>query len=372
MKKSMVFFMFHVFMFHSHGTFATIMRHTLTVTGAAIVFPSWWCASKMRLMWGNRLGWILAVVVLALEAVAVWAFSSFDFVSAPSKFSQNAEYLAPLNFPLAASSVVPSMTRSDDTGATYREAIKEVLAHREEYDTFLEKGKDSDIPGLRAIYLLQEAAPSLHAKVFSDSPSQVINYDAEKPRLEALLIAGRAALRAGLLVQKAHPQEGQTHFEAAFSLGWKLYEERLSDAELSAGMELLGQAAAALQRLAESSKDASRAAQLQQFNQTRVQFYESRIKPVRRVLISIDPNVIAASVGDYFYFAHHAKDRVWKTEAILAIGRLQYYVGEGGRAANQTGARKELNRLVNDPDPITKAAATAARDLTIEQYRVIR
>jgi len=323
-------------------------------------------------MWGNRLGWILAVIVLLLEGVAVWAVSSFDRVSAPSDFSSNAQYLAPLNFPLAATSVVASMTRSDDTGATYRKAIDEVLSDRDAYETFVDSGRDSDIPKLEAIHLLQDASTSLHAKLFVDDPGQVINYDSDRPKFDALLLAARCAMRSGLLLQKSNPPAAQKQFEAVFSLGWKLYEERLCDAELGAGMDLLGQSAAALQRLAESGKDLSRAAQLQQFNQTRVQFYESRIKPVRRVLTSIDPKVIAQSVGDYFYFAKHSKDRAWRTEAILAIGRLQYYVGQDGRAADQTGARKALNKLVNDPDPIVRVAATAARDLTIEQYRMMR
>lgn len=323
-------------------------------------------------MWGNRLGWILAVLILLLEAAAVWAFTSFDSVSAPSDFSRNVEYTGSLTFPLSATSVVPSMTSPGDSGATYREVIDEVAAHRDEYEAFAKSGKDADAPKLRAIYLLQDAAPMLHAKIFADDPASLINYESEKPNLDALMLAAKSAIRAGLLTQKSQPAEAQKHFEAVFSLGWKLYEERICEAELSAAVDLLGQSSTALQRLAEANKDTARAAQLQQFNQTRVQFYENRIKPVRRVLMSIDPNVIASSVGDYFYFAKLSKERAWRTEAILALGRLKFYVGQDGRAANQTGAMKELNQLVNDPDPIVKSAATAARDLTIEQYRMIR
>ena len=323
-------------------------------------------------MWGNRLGWILATCLLMLEILFVVMVSRQDWVSAPTSFSQQTEYLSPLEFPFSPTVVVPSMTRSEDTGATYREAINDVLASRDEYDAYNEKGKDSDKPRLRAIFLLHQAASSTRANIFLSQPEQVINYNGEKPELDALISAGRAALRAGLLRQKTDPADAQEHLEAAFSLGWKMYQERLSDAELRAGFDLFGQAALALEKLAENGGDSSRAQQLKDFNAARVQFYKNRIEPVRRIIISIDPNIIAGSIGDYFYFAKNATERVWKIEAVLAIGRLQYYVGENGRAANQSGARREIASLVDDPDPLVRCAAKAARDLTIEQYRQIR
>lgn len=323
-------------------------------------------------MWGNRLGWFIAVVVLAIEITFVVLVSRQDRVSAPTDFSANAAYIGALDFRHPPTMVVPSMTRTDDTGATYREAANEVLANADLYESFNEKGKDSDIPKLRTIYLLREAADSSKADLFLATPEVVINYDSDKPRLDALITAGRAALRAGLLVQKTQPDEAQKHFEAAFSLGWKLYQERLTDTQMRAGFDLLGQAAVSLEKLAETSNNAARASEIRTFNDARLSFYKSRIEPVRRVILSIDPNVIRSSIGDYFHFARYAKDRMWRVEAILALGRLQYFVGQNGRAADQTGARKELNELADDPDPLVRCAAKAARDLTIEQYRQIR
>jgi hypothetical protein len=320
----------------------------------------------MHFMWGNRLGWILAVMVLAIEITFVWLIARQDQVSAPTDFARNPDYIGVMDFPLPPTTVVPSMTRTDDTGATCREAMSEVIANLDAYADFLDRGKDSDAPKLRAIYLLRDAATSTNANLFAATPEAVISYEPDKPRLDALVLAGRCAIRAGLLAQKSNPAEAKLHLEAAFSLGWKLYQERLTDTEMRAGFELLGQAALSLEKLAGASS------QTKQFNDTRMQFYKTRIEPVRRVILSVDPNVIAANVGNYFYFARNAKDRVWRIEAVLALGRLQYYVGENGRAANQTGARKELTALLDDPDPLIRCAAKAAKDLTIEQYRSIR
>jgi hypothetical protein len=60
-------------------------------------------------------------------------------------------------------------------------------------------------------------------------------------------------------------------------------------------------------------------------------------------------------------------------EAILALGRMRYDIGGGdgsnGRVADQRGAMRALRRYAEDPDPVIRTAAVAARDLTIEDYR---
>jgi hypothetical protein len=86
------------------------------------------------------------------------------------------------------------------------------------------------------------------------------------------------------------------------------------------------------------------------------------------VITSIDQNVIEDNVGNVFLLAQQGKDHLWKTEAVLKLGRYKF---NAGRASDQRAARRLLRAMAKDEslDPVTKAAATSARDLTIEDYR---
>ena len=77
--------------------------------------------------------------------------------------------------------------------------------------------------------------------------------------------------------------------------------------------------------------------------------------------------------GDIFYLAKNAADRVWRVEAIVALGRMKYFVGDADSVADQRGAMRLVREWSDDPnqDVVTRQAAKAARDLTIEQYRGI-
>ena len=88
-----------------------------------------------------------------------------------------------------------------------------------------------------------------------------------------------------------------------------------------------------------------------------------------RVLTAVDDKVVSEHAGDVFYLAQHAGDRVWRVEAIFALGRMKYFVGSEGRAADQRGAPRMLQKLTEDSDPVIRAAAVAGRDLTIDEYR---
>jgi hypothetical protein len=87
------------------------------------------------------------------------------------------------------------------------------------------------------------------------------------------------------------------------------------------------------------------------------------------VIISNDQATLEQYAGDVFYFARHAPERMWRVEAIMKIGRYRY---NAGRVGDQRSAIKVLKELSNDPDPVVRAAANEAQELTIEQYRMLR
>jgi hypothetical protein len=99
-----------------------------------------------------------------------------------------------------------------------------------------------------------------------------------------------------------------------------------------------------------------------------VEFDKNSVLPIYEVLVSADPQRVAANAGDVFRFATLAKERMFRVEAILKLGRYRF---DAARQADQIAAPRFLRRMATDPDPVIRAAATAAGGLTVEQYRMI-
>jgi len=179
-------------------------------------------------------------------------------------------------------------------------------------------------------------------------------------------------VRLGLGHQAAkRNDEAAKCYEAAFALGSKLFEERLTHRELMAGLELMGEAGVGLSRLTFAGGDKARSDAATKFEAARRDLFNARVQPASAALISIDPKVVSRHAGDVFYIADNARERVWRVEAILSLGRMRFFVGEGGRIGDQRGAAKQLKRYLEDQDPVIRAAAKAALDLTREQMRML-
>src|SRR5947207_1764562 len=84
--------------------------------------------------------------------------------------------------------------------------------------------------------------------------------------------------RVALLLGTRDPAAAVKFYNAIFSLGLKLYQERVVFDELSAGEDLMGTAAVGLQHLAERGKDSARARAIQQFNTDRLNDYQAKVQ----------------------------------------------------------------------------------------------
>lgn len=303
-------------------------------------------------MWGNTLGWCIAlVIVVAMVGGLCLLDRHLTNVTPITDFVRDHANLAPIELPISAQSVLPP-TKSADATDWYRQAIDLYL---------LEPGANlSD-----ALELLIPAREHAQASIFADSPEDVVKYG-DKPKLAAILALGKAANRRGaLLSYEKNPDEAIKHHQAAFALGARLYEERLTLDELLAGLELMSEASAGIIATGSDTIDT------QTFTDYRTAFTawsESRIRPMQRIVTSIDPAVIARHSGDVFYIARHAPERMWRVEAILSLGRLRF---NAARVADQQGANRAIQELRDDPDPVIRAAAQAAMELTIERYRML-
>jgi hypothetical protein len=322
-------------------------------------------------MWGNTLGWTISAVLVACMLYGVHLVNQAGRVSGPTSFGTDPSHLASVALPVSPQTVM-QFTDSTDSGPTYRKAIDEYRSRRAAYDAFADAGKVQEIAHLPALDALVRAAPSSRARLFIDHPEEIVVYVKPRPALEALRELGKLSVRAGLLLQKTDSVAATNYHEAAFSLGAKLFDERLTSEEMLAGLELMSEGSAGLSRIAQTNDDRPRAAAIASFDLGRKDYYNNQIMPMLRVLTSIDDRLVTEHAGDYFYLASNAGDRVWRVEAIFAIGRMRFFVGANGRVGDQAGASKRLKQFADDPDPVIRAAASAGRDLTIEEYRQIR
>ncbi|HSV13384.1 MAG TPA: hypothetical protein VLI90_03950 [Tepidisphaeraceae bacterium] len=324
-------------------------------------------------MFGNRLGWGISAVIVLFAAFLAKLIYSAGLPTPPTGWVQKA--VQPLTAPAGTDAVVPGgMNEARDAGELYRRLIDDYEMNTAAYAA-IAAAKELDPAAIAARPGLQALLDATHCQtmtLFANKPEEIINYDAEKPALEALREAAKAATRTALLLGTRDPAAAAKVYEAVFALGAKLYHERVVFDELSKGEDLMGTAAAALQRLAERTKDAERAKALQQFNTDRLNDYEAKVKPVWDVVSSADEGIIAGYAGDIFVLAQDRTiEKMWRVEATLKLGRMLYMAGRRG---DQLAAKRVLREMSADTseDPAVRTAADQARNLTIQQYRTLR
>jgi hypothetical protein len=333
-------------------------------------------------MFGNRLGWgISAVLTLLVLLVLKWV-AQVGGVSEPSRgvvtqvghvtldLPDHPDLLDPIKLPFNPQGVLPSMTESDDAAPLYRKAIDEVNSDRYTYRDLFETGKPktTSYKDLPAIEFLVEARNRRTMKLFAADPVKVVAYGKEATEpIDAIYEVGKAASRLALYIQKDKPADALVLAESVFSLGVKLCEERIRWREFDAGAELVRDGAYLISKLDSSRAEAATV------DAGMKHLLESRCVPLWTVIGSVDQDVIGRTAGDVFYIAKNSRERLWRVEAILKLGRYRYNVGTGGRSGDQRWAKIIVRRMANDSalDPVLRTAAQAATNLTLPQYNTI-
>lgn len=324
-------------------------------------------------MWGNYLGWMISGVI-AIGTIGLLAFYArgASTISPPTRFGMEAAD-GGVAIAVPAESVIGA-SKPCDAAQPYSEAIALYRREPELYDDVAAglsrpPADDSQLP---AVQRLIEGTHCRDMSLFTGEPGRIVRYG-DSPDIEALHRVGKVAVRVGLGRQAAKRDADAIRcYEAAFALGAKLYDERMTYREMMAGMELMGEAGVALSRLTFAAGDTTRTEAAQKFDAARRSAFTAHVQPVAQKLISIDRDVVGQHVGDVFHLAAHAAERVWRVEAILALGRMRYFVGDRGRRGDQRGANHHLQRHALDKDPVIRAAAKAAMELTREQMRMLK
>lgn len=314
----------------------------------------------MRIRWW---GWSLAVAALLAAGLIAPILIGLVGTTSPTALGKEAGFLKPISLPTDPRTLMRIDPAGDATEA-YRKALADYQKNTWTYEEFA-AGEAAAPSG---IHELLNAMTASTATLFADQPAVLINYQLEKPPLEMLVKLGRLLNRAGLLRTGHSPDEAAQYHRAAFALGEKLYAERLDYAELSAGLGLMSESATALHRLAEKRGDPDAQRRLDEFLQSTRSYIASHLLPKQRILSTIDPKTIEQHAGDVYLLAGRSQERMWRVEAILALGRARF---NAARAGDQRQANRYLKELSADPnlDPIFRAAVEAAMNLTAEEYR---
>lgn len=337
-------------------------------------------------MFGNRLGWSISAVIVILTAVVLVMLSRYGQPSSPGELGRNAASYT-ITMPVDPAGIARSMTESFDPAPVYQEAIAAYEANRELFDAHdrIKTTDDPRVEQLRPVMeLLVKAAQSRQHNVFGANPEEVINYDPDRPRVNAIRKIGKTAIYLGLLHNREkRPDEARRLYDAVYALGAKLYHERLIWEEFDAGLELLGDASQALVRLGEATGQPDLVSVYGTFNRHRLELYEQRVKPLHHAIKALNPYT-----ADVVALALNGGDVLWRVEATLSLGRCKWSAShydvpypatpsnnataDSGHFGDQLTARKTLDQLVNDPVPRVRIAAQRARDLTVEEFRKLR
>jgi hypothetical protein len=312
-------------------------------------------------MWGNSRGWIISAVIAAAMVGLMYVISQ---AGAPSgmtaRFAADPKNLDVIALNPGPETILPTMTDSCDAGDAYRAALAEFNQSPAAYTQFDSKSTDPQVA-------LDKIVEGMHCKsltLFSKTASEVINFERTKPPIEALKSLGEAAaLKALVLLRSDKKEEAQKFADAAFALGFKMYNERVVFEEFETGLAIMSMADGAMKQI-----DPSRVAQITAFEKARIKYFNDKLFDLRKITKTIDGKISGERAGDVFALAEKSKERMWRVEACLQLARTHRFVGEEGRGSDQRKAQEVLVRLATDPDPVVRTAAIKARDITEQEY----
>lgn len=322
-------------------------------------------------MFGNLSGWIIAAVVLAGEVGVVSYALSLDATSPPTAIATAPGAADKIALPIDPRSLVPA-NDTGDARPLYRKAAEAYLADVSSYENFIRDRDRAQLARLSAIDELLAATHLRNRAIYADVPERVVVYG-DSTEIQALKQVGQAAIVAGLLVEKREGPRATKLYEAAFSLGAAMYEERLTYRELAAGIELMSAAAASLSDQARKTNRAADQTRFARFGDAQRDYTTSHLIPIFQAINTMNEAKIGEHTGDVFAFARQTTERMWRVEAILKLGRMKFNVGNPGSPGDQRHAARLVSRFAEtDNDPVIRRAATVARDMTVEEFRTLR
>jgi hypothetical protein len=310
-------------------------------------------------MFGNRIGWAISAVLLALTALLLWQIrASATRISPPGPIGQSAGRYS-LRLPHDPRGPATWMTEEGDAMELYARAVGVYLTDERAFGASLprltlESAQHRTLQP--AMDLLIQASRRKAPGVFADRPQVLVNYRSHRQALAQLEAMARAAFHLARLYHMAGELERALElYRARYTLGLKLCEERLVYAQWDLGRQLLADAG----YLAELEPD--RAEAFRRVDAQFAGFYREQVRPVYEAIFVVSPHT-----GDMAALAQNASEITWRIEAVLALGRCRYSAATAG---DQNGASMLIERLLTDADARIRLAARAAHELSEPEFR---
>ncbi|MGA3066781.1 MAG: hypothetical protein ABSF29_08045 [Tepidisphaeraceae bacterium] len=309
----------------------------------------------------RRLSWGTGIALVLIGAGLAARFYLQGQITAPTQLSLEPANLTALSPPWPDPAIF-TPDEDADAGPLYRQALTAYQAGGDACEQFAQNPVD---PPPDAIKLMLRATRKSSADLFIANPSEIVDYQTDHPALDQLCDLGRTMNRAALLMrQQNRVDQARAYFQSVYSLGKKLYDERLTYDEYSKGLALMDESTIGLA----GCETGDRAEQLQNQEAAMRDYETNHVEPIYQALSTADQEEIALHAGDIFQFATQSQDRMIQVEAVLALGRLRF---DAARNADQQAAPRYIAKAAASPDPAVQAAAAAAGGLTLEQYRMI-
>ena len=308
---------------------------------------------------GNFFGWLNAAVLAVSIAIVMLFLVNAYQVSTPTQFGldlcdQN------LGLPTIDSNLLPEQDKTDDGGVLYWQAAGEYPSKKAECDAF-ERDPSKAVPG--PVQDLLEAGRFKDGTVYINHLDKLLNFKTTHDEMDNLKNLGTningAAFR---LIKKGQTEAGCKYAKALIALGQDMIRERYAYEEFDLGVALVdsGLAALADAKLGDVSDKAK------QTGDAFVACY-SKSLAVWKILGGRGTSNYVAHTGDFLYLAAHAKERLWRDEAILQLGRIRFAAGNV-RSDSDAGLYY-AQQLSNHPDQVISTAAKASVNLTNELFQ---
>jgi hypothetical protein len=337
-------------------------------------------------MFGNWQGWIIA---LAIAAISVGLASQWFIVKGtePERAVTAPGALALIEIENRPTMVYPqALSQPGNPGDEYARAVaiyedpnnaREIFEWTEEYGRLSQLQQWDAIPAppqpiLDIANLIIEAAPKRDMEyMFVHTPRHLeVEYEILPANRLSQLAADKGssdshdALMYYLITYYARTGQYDQAVElaqATFMMGWHMFNERGHANMMAHGLLIQYQIIPRLQETYRLMGEPERADAIQPFRENTQNLW--RVHGERQALIYANP----PHVGNLLYAIDHEEDRAWRMQAILALGIAKF---TSARPGDMRLLRERILELCEDPDPFIRAAAEAARDMTMADFRM--
>ena len=289
-----------------------------------------------------------------------------------SDFGKPSELYQPLTLPTGPDTIV-AMDQPGDSIDLYRQAIEDYQARKLEYAK-LALDETPHTERFKAFDLIARAGKRRQGGVLAPWAIEgVLRFGPnDREPLLATTELSNLTLQLGVNAYRAgRNDEARRWFEAVFTLGAKLWEERLVKAEAQLGVELMSNAAAGLSELAKARGDVGLGKLVDAFLDGQRRLFVDRFEPTWKVLADTSDQALSDHAGDYFAMASdRMQERMWRVEATFKLGSLRIYPGSLGRRGDQMSATRVTKQMAeSEPDPVVRQAAKVASELDEAAWR---